>query len=325
MNFKSLPQLLDYFKDEQTCIEYYENIRWKGNPVCPHCGSLKAPYKTNRGYKCSEKLCHKKFTVKVGTIFENSKIPFRIWLAAIWLCTAHKKGISSVQVATDLNITQKTAWFVLHRIREMLKQQKPELIGNTNSVEIDESYVGGREDNKHTSKRRSDTQPHLKNDGTPYVPKKVVVGIIERGGNVILKYVPSASQENMVPFIEQYVPKGSKIFTDESNVYAKIGSRYDHGTIQHKLKIYVSGDCHTNTIESFWALLKRGIYGIYHQVSEKHFERYLNEFASRYNSRTATAQDRIEKFLNDSERRLKYADLIAKQENAGREMGTVRI
>ncbi|HKR05055.1 MAG TPA: IS1595 family transposase [Bacteroidia bacterium] len=325
MNFKSLPQLLDYFKTEQICIEYYENIRWKGNPSCPFCGTTKAPYKTNRGYKCSEKLCHKKFTVKVGTIFENSKIPFRIWLAAIWLCTAHKKGISSVQVGIDLNVTQKTAWFVLHRIREMLKQQKPEIIGGSNAVEIDESFIGGREDAKHYKKRRSDENPSLKNDGTPYVPKKVVVGIIERNGNVILKYVPAATKENMVPFIEQYVPKGTKIFTDESNVYAKIGTKYEHGTVQHNLKIYVSGDCHTNTIESFWAILKRGIYGIYHQVSEKHFERYLNEFASRYNARKDTPQDRIEKFLNDSERRLKYADLIAKTESAGTEMCAVRI
>src|SRR5688572_10559432 len=123
MNFKSLPQLLDFFKDEATCIRYFEQQRWNGKPVCPFCKTDKAPYVTKRGYRCSDKACDKKFTVKVGTIFESSKIPFRIWFGAIYLITNHKKGISSHQLACDLDITQKTAWFVLHRIREMLKIQ----------------------------------------------------------------------------------------------------------------------------------------------------------------------------------------------------------
>ena len=121
MHFKSIIELLNYFKDEETGIEYYENIRWDKNPTCPRCGSGK-PYKTNRGWKCRNKECHKKFTVKVGTMFENSKIPFRVWFAAIYLATTSKKGVSSVQVASQLNITQKTAWFVLHRVREILKE-----------------------------------------------------------------------------------------------------------------------------------------------------------------------------------------------------------
>ena len=139
MNFKSLPELLDYFKEEETGIEYYEQIRWGGNPTCPHCGS-ENPYKTNRGWKCSNNECYKKFTVRVGTIFENSKISFRIWFAAIYLATAHKKGISSVQLAIDLGIIQKTAWFVLHRIREMLKDKEPKMLGENKMVEVDESY-----------------------------------------------------------------------------------------------------------------------------------------------------------------------------------------
>lgn len=128
MNFKSLLHLLKYFDEEETCIEYYENIRWNGKPVCPHCGSDKTPYKTNRGWKCSNKDCHRKFTVRVGTIFENSKIPLKVWFAAIWLATEHKKGISSVQLVKDVGVTQKTAWFVLHRIREMLKDKAPKML-----------------------------------------------------------------------------------------------------------------------------------------------------------------------------------------------------
>lgn len=146
MDFKSLPELLSYFKEEQTCIQYYEKMRWNGSPVCPHCNSVKKPYITNRGYKCADDKCHKKFTVKVGTIFENSKIPFRLWFAAIYLCTNRKKGVSSVQLAVDLGITQKSAWFMLHRIREMLRDKAPHMIGGGEKpVEIDETYVGGKE------------------------------------------------------------------------------------------------------------------------------------------------------------------------------------
>jgi transposase-like protein len=310
MNFKSLPQLLDYFKEEATCVAYYEQIRWGGNPVCPHC-EHENPYRTTRGFKCSNKDCHKKFTVRVGTIFECSNIKFRIWFAAIYLCTAHKKGISSVQLASDLGITQKTAWFVLHRVREMLRDKAPDMVGKSAMVEVDEAYIGGREANKHYGKRRSDTYPELTNDGSKYRPKKAVVGIIERNGNVVLKYVPRANRANMVKFIERHVPKGSKIYTDEAKVYDRLSKSYSHATIKHDLQVYVAGDVHTNTIESFWSLLKRGLYGIYHQVSEKHIERYLTEFASRYNTRRIGNDTRFEKFLAQSEGRLDYKRLTA--------------
>jgi len=149
--FKNLQQLFDHFRDEQTCIAYYEQLRWGGKPVCPHCASEKV-YRTNRGFKCGNKDCRKKFTVTVGTIFENSKIKLRTWFAATYLVSTSKKGISSVQLATQLGITQKTAWFVLHRIREMLKEKtssKP-LSG---MVEADETYVGGKNKNRHADKK----------------------------------------------------------------------------------------------------------------------------------------------------------------------------
>jgi transposase-like protein len=218
MNFKSLPQLLDYFREESTCIEYYENIRWKGNVVCPHCSS-ENPYKTNRGYKCSNNECYKKFTVKVGTIFHGSKISLRIWFAAIWLATNHKKGISSVQLSIDLNLTQKTSWFVLHRIREMLKDKSPQMLGDAKVVEVDEAYIGGKESNKHKIKKRSYKNKGLTNEGKPFNKKKTVVGIIERNGKVVLKHVENAELKNMGAFISKHVPKGSTIYSDEAPVY----------------------------------------------------------------------------------------------------------
>lgn len=308
MKFKSLPQLLDHFKDEKVCIKYYEQIRWNGKPVCPFCKADKKPYKTNRGYKCSDIKCHKKFTVKVGSMFENSKIPFRIWFAAIYLCTSHKKGISSLQLAIDLNITQKTAWFVLHRVREMLKGHAPDVLDSSKIVEVDECYIGGSEGNKHRNKKVSQSI----DNPSPFLGKKTVIGIIERNGRVILKYIPNPDSANMIPFIKKHVPKGARIITDEHMGYKSLGRGYVHDTINHNIQVYVAGDVHTNTIENFWSVLKRGITGIYHSVSSKHLDRYLTEFSARFNERRSTSQDRFEKFLAQSEKRLLYKQLIAK-------------
>ncbi|MCV9387324.1 IS1595 family transposase [Reichenbachiella ulvae] len=311
MNFKSLPQLLDYFKEEETGKEYYANIRWAGNPTCPHCNTDKA-YVTTRGYKCRNSECYKKFTVKTGTIFENSKIPFRIWFAAIYLATSHKKGISSVQLSIDLGITQKTAWFVLHRIREMLKDKAPQMLGENNTVEADETYIGGKEGNKHYSKRRSEENPALLNNGEVFKDKKVVLGIIERSGRVVLKHVPRATKTNLQNFIKSNVSKDSTLYTDDHKGYTGLGNIYTHETVTHSLQVYAEGDIHTNTIESFWSVLKRGLYGVYHQVSEKHLERYLDEFSSRFNARDLKSEEKIKTFLHQSESYLSYKRLIAK-------------
>lgn len=308
-NFKSLPQLLDHFKDEKVCIAYYEKLRWNGKPVCPFCKSEKKPYRTKRGFKCADTNCRKHFTVKVGSIFENSKIPFRTWFAAIYLCTNHKKGISSVQLAIDLNITQKTAWFVLHRVREMLKGEAPDMVGGENKiVEADATFLGGREKNKHFSKR---IKREVENPA-PWAGKKTVIGIIERDGKVVLKHVPSENENAMLPFVKKHVPEGARLITDEHFAYKNLGSSFVHDTINHNIKIYVSGDVHTNSIENFWSVLKRGLYGVYHGVSEKHLTRYLNEFAARFNTRRLGTEERFENFLIQSEQRLLYKNLIAK-------------
>lgn len=153
--FKSLLQVLDFFKPEETCISYLGQSRWNDTPTCPHCGNVGA-YVTNRGFKCKAKECNKKFTVTTGTIFENTKISLRTWFAAMYLCTAHKKGISSLQLSRDLNITQKTAWFLLHRIREMLNNHKQEVFEG--GIEVDETFVGGKNKNRHANKKIEGSQ-----------------------------------------------------------------------------------------------------------------------------------------------------------------------
>jgi len=179
-DFKTLVQLLDFFKDEETCKQYLEQQRWSGNPACPFCGVIN-PYKTNRGFKCRDKACHKKFTVTVGTIYENSKVGLRTWFAAIYLCTSSKKGISSLQLSRQLGTTQKTAWFVLHRIREMLRAKAPHMLNNT--VQVDETYIGGLEKNKHKSKRNKNAQGRSDK-------KAAVFGLLETNGKVVTHVAP---------------------------------------------------------------------------------------------------------------------------------------
>jgi len=309
MKFKSLPQLLDYFQDEATSIEYYEKLRWNGKPTCPHCRAEK-PYRTKVGFKCSDVKCHKKFTVKVGTIFQKSRLPLRIWFAAIFLATSHKKGISSVQLASDLGVKQHTAWFMLHRIREMMKNKKINEFDGSGIIEADETYVGGKDQKKHFTKRRSENNPTLTNDGSLYKEKSVVLGLIQRDGKVVLKHVKDKSEPVITDFIKTHVPKGFTIYTDEYGGYSKLKFNYSHKSIKHRVEIYAHGNVNTNSIESFWGVFKRGLMGIYHQVSDKHLERYLDEFSSRFNARQLGNQDRMELFLRDSESYLSYNRLV---------------
>lgn len=309
--FKNLQQLLDFFKDEEICKKYYEEKRWGGNVACPHCGSLKV-YRTNRGFKCGEKQCYKKFTVTVGTIFENSKIGLRTWFAAMYLISTSKKGVSSLQLAEQLGVTQKTAWFVLHRIREMLKDNDTEKLDG--SVQVDETYVGGLNKNRHADKK-IDKSKVLFGGKTP------VVGLIQKNGKVRTFVVNDTSKETLHKLMGDNVKEGSVLVTDAHKSYLGLTDRYTHVSVKHEeggnYVVTIGNErFHTNNIENFWGIFKRGIIGIYHFVSAKHLQRYCSEFSYRHNNRDING---VEKFnlalLSADGRVLPYEKLIGRKTN----------
>src|SRR5450432_109576 len=305
--FKNLKDLLTKFQDEQACRDFLVQHRWNGVPVCPYCGSNKS-YKIENGkrFKCANKECHKKYSVTVGTVAEDSNIALSTWFGAIYLVSSHKKGISSIQLGKDLGIAQKTAWFMLHRIRESMKGGNSPLTAK--EVEADETFVGGKNLNRHIDKR------HYDENGKEIDLKFMVMGMIEPGGEVRTKSVSGPTKKNATEFLEMNLLKTTNLVTDASPIYSKIGRKYNHVVINHSAGIYKFEGHTTNHMENYWSVLKRGIYGIYHQVSHKHLQRYCDEFAFRFNSRKMKDNDRFELSLSRLTGRLTYADLVAKHE-----------
>jgi transposase-like protein len=305
--FKTLPQLFDFFKDEETCIAYWEQIRWNGNVTCPHCNASN-PYKTNRGYKCKNVECQKKFSSLVGSIFENSKMPLRTWFGAIYLCTSHKKGVSSLQLSRDLGIHQSSAWFLLHRIRETLMEIAPEKLGGEGCiVEADTTIVGGKAVNM-TNKRRRELSKKGRNGN-----KTKVTGVIERGGNIRFDVVDGEETES--GNVSKHIDKESVLMTDSATNFHLIGREFAaHQTVDHSKGEYVKDKViHTNTIEGAFSHFDRMVIGVYHNISRKHMQAYANECAYRYNTRKSKDPIRFENtVLKCSGVRLKYNTLIAK-------------
>jgi len=222
----------------------------------------------------------------------------------VYLCTSSKKGISSLQLHRQLGVTQKTAWFILHRIREMLRAKAPHMLKDV--VEIDETLVGGKNKNRHADKKVKGSQGRSAKDKTP------VLGAVQRGGKLVAVAVPDTQAETLKPIIKKWVEDGSIMVTDEYRSYNELKRDYLHVTVNHSEEEYVRGAFHTNTIEGFWSLFKRGIFGIYHNVSPKHLQRYVTEFESRYNSREIKDNERFELSVQNSTGRLKYKQLISK-------------
>lgn len=277
-----------HFHDADKARAWLENELWAGGRPCPHCGvvdqSTKIQGKTARPglYMCN--ACRKQFTVTVGTLYERSKIPLHKWLAATHLMMASKKGMSALQIGRMLALSPKTAWFLCHRIRESLRDTRPDLLGGEGkTVEADETFVGGKEKNKHRSKRVG------KNTGGG-VGKEAVFSLVERGGRVRSQHVHDISANNLRLILEEQITDARKtaFMTDGEGQYRLIGPMFkSHEVVNHGIGEYVRGNAHTNTIEGYFSILKRGITGTYHHVSSQHLKRYLAEFDFRYNERSA--------------------------------------
>lgn len=291
---KGLIEFLQTYSNEKTCIDQLVKDRWGAEVTCPLCGTINTKLYTLASGKLKCASCRQTFSARVGTIFEDSKIHLQKWFLAIYLATSLKKGISSVQVSKYLGITQKSAWFMLQRIRHAIfSDDSRDLEGE---VEIDETYIGGKVSN-HTNKKEE--------------LKEVVFGMVERDGEVRIKHVKSSGFRTLMPEIEKTIAAGNTIYSDQWRAYMSLNRRgYNHQTVNHGNKEYVVGKIYTQNIENIWSQLKRSIYGVYHQVSPKHLQLYCNEVEYRYNTRKLSDLQRFHRWFGlIVGKRLEYKDL----------------
>ncbi len=299
--FNSLLDVINTFSDEQTCIDHLTQLRWNGNIVSPFDPTSKVYVCKGNKYKC--KNTGKYFNVRTQTLFDNTKIKLQKWFLAIYLVTSHKKGISSIQLGKDIGVTQKSAWFMLQRIRACfgLDNNSNDL---SNEVEIDETYVGGKNKNRHNTKKVANSQ------GRSIKAKTPVLGMIERSGKLVAKKVVDTKAGTITPIIENTVSKNAVVYTDEWRGYSKVKRLFKSGTVHHGIGEYVNGKIHTNTIEGFWSLFKRSVIGIYHYVSPKHLQKYVDESVYRYNTRDMNEAERMNFLFCNTQVRTTYKSLI---------------
>ncbi len=307
---QTLVEAIRYFSDADTCLKFMIPLRWPNGISCPQCGSSKVTYLANAHlWKCSTKHPRQKFSIKVGTIFEDSPISLDKWLATIWMIANCKNGVSSYEIGREIGVTQKTAWFMLHRIR--LAMQTGTFLKMSGQIEADETYIGGLARNMHKDKKA------MKLSGTGGSGKAIVMGILERHGpgkssKVRAKVIPNARRTTLEIEIRNHVETGSELFTDALPSYNKLDGDFVHKVINHAEE-YVKGNVHTNGIENFWSLLKRAISGTYVSVEPFHLFRYLDEQSFRFNNRGDDNAYRFVEVLSAiTGRRLTYKHLTGK-------------
>jgi transposase-like protein len=301
---KTLQQAVKFFSDDLTCVKFVASRRWTdGKAICPRCQSDNNTFMESRKtWQCKNKECKKQFSVKVGTIFEDSPIGLDKWLTAMWLIVNAKNGISSYEIHRAIGVTQKTAWFMLHRIRVAMEANSFEKLSGT--VECDETYIGGKAKNMHKSKR----EKLLKGRGM--VNKTAVMGMVERKGKVRAQVIKLADTQTLLGIIGENIEKGSTVMTDDAGGYRKMTDKFIHQVVNHAIE-YVRDNVHTNSIENFWSLLKRTIKGTYVSVEPFHLEKYVTEQTFRFNERKGNDKERFLELLNGvTDKRLTYSDLI---------------
>jgi transposase-like protein len=298
-------ELLKKFPDAESARIYLEEKRWNGKPACPKCEKAENQHKKMRNGKAGYYFCyHCKlvYTVRTGTIFERSHVPLDKWLFTIYLVVTARKGISSMQLSKEIGVTQPTAWFMLQRIREACNNDKDSFLKGI--VEADETYIGGKEGNKH--------EIHKSYSGRGATGKAIVLGMRERGGNVKAKVLKDTTARSIHTELNSAIAKNAILCTDDHKSY--LGNTFTHMVVNHSAKVYVDGMAHTNGIESVWAILKRGFYGIYHSFSNKHLQRYVNEFMFRMNEGNCKIHtlNRIDSLLQKAfGKRITYAEMTA--------------
>ena len=301
----SLPELLTLFPDDATAEKWFEKQRWPNGIACPECGSLRYAVVKNRKpmpYRCKD--CRKYFSVRKGMVMQSSKLGYQKWAIAIYLVATSLKGISSMKLHRELKVRQPTAWYLAQRIREGFVTGQVLMSGQ---VEVDETFIGGKERNKHPRKKL--------NAGRGTVGKAVVVGAKNRETKkVSAAVVRSTDQENLQGFTRDRVIEGSTVYTDDHSGYDGLQVDFEHKTVKHSVSEYVKDQAHTNGIESFCSLLKRGYYGTYHRMSVKHLQRYVDEFSGRHNLRSLDTIDQMARIARGLDgKRLRYQDLIKMQ------------
>jgi transposase-like protein len=317
---KSLLEATRYFADPDVCVDFVASMRWPDGVICPHCQGKKVSYLSSRRiWKCMAKDCHKQFSVKTQSIFEDSPIPLDKWLTAVWLVVNCKNGVSSYEIARDLKVTQKSAWFMLHRIREAMRDKRTHKFGFGGPVESDETYIGPNPQKMHRDRRLNYSRRHGKGSrGQKMLAKTAVHGILDRElRQVRARTLTEVSRETLQSMILKNVTPFAKLYTDEAMMYHHLSKKYVHKVVRHTEE-YVNGQVHTNGIENFWSLLKRGLRGTYVAVEPFHLDRYLDEQVFRFNNRATkdnplTDADRFMLAVSQvAGRRLTYAELTGK-------------